>query len=215
MIKRIFIFFAVIINVTFLSSQENQIIKSLRDKIVVNINAVNSLRDKLCTPDFDATDDLADLKKNNLEKVFFYNDKKIMYEELKVDEDININITVIHLNFVNLLAISQQKIYVSDFILNKGKVYYFVGCKNENRSILLLFSLENDVDLFDGYSIINSRGELFFSKKPDNKKILTIVTKINDAKTPSSYFTQNKITKFRFLPNHEIYYFIEFYTQNY
>jgi hypothetical protein len=209
MTKKIIIILLTFFSLNFVFAQENQIITSLREKMLNNIKNLNQIKNKVLDESADISLNYEPLIAGNLKDVFNYNQKKIMYKEEKFEE-IDAPTLALHKSYVNMLNIRDDKVYVSDLVLINGLSYYFLGCKNNKKIKLFLFKLENNADFANPYAIINLKGDIFFSNNVTYNILKPIITKINDKKTQNSYYQKNNIFKFKFFPYNDIYYFIEF-----
>lgn len=176
--------------------EESEIISGLRKKIISSVELIKTQKDFLLEKESDDnTSDIELLISSGLHDIYYFDNKQIMYKELRL-KDTELPIPIVHKDFLNLPIMKQTKIYLGDLFVYKGKVFYLIGIKNEKRYIMYLFELTCD-DYEEKYALTNIKGEVFFNKGYTEKEVKT------------SLENKEKLLKFKFFPNHKIYYFIE------
>ncbi|HOV14911.1 MAG TPA: hypothetical protein PK771_11545, partial [Spirochaetota bacterium] len=124
--------------VCFLFPEESVIIKSLRDKMIYNIENVNLFKEKILNEIIvDNSNDIEVFKTNGLQNIYFFDSKQIMYREVRL-YDLEMPIPIVYKDFLNLPVIKQNKIFIGDLFIYKNKVYYLIGLKNEKSYAMLL-----------------------------------------------------------------------------
>ena len=180
----------------FLFSQESQFIRDFRDKIIFNVNKIELLKeDILDSRIIDNTSDLEGLKIAGLQNIFFFDNKQIMYKEVRLT-NLEMPIPIVHKDFLNLPIIKQTKIFLGELFIYKNEVYYLIGIKNDKKYSMMLFKL-GKIESEKKYALINAKREVFFN---NGYAIAEIEDNLNQEKN---------IFKFKFFPNHKIYFFME------
>ncbi|OHD05555.1 MAG: hypothetical protein A2086_13115 [Spirochaetes bacterium GWD1_27_9] len=204
----LFLFFSLFL----VYSQENDVIKDLRQKIILSLDTTIKSKDIFLNEEFlNQTDNSTDyniLKENGLTKLYFFDKKEIMYKDVEISP-VDIPISIVHKNFVNTTILKSAKVFLSEIFIHKNLIYYFIGIKNQEKCLMLLFNIENTINYQNNFALINGKGEVFFLKKYSIDKIKKLLPSINDENTKDSFFKTNNIFKFKFFPKHSIYYFLE------
>jgi len=174
---------------------EDDVVKNLRDKIILNVELVNTHKNSILEKTLiDNTADLEMFKNGGLKNIYYFDDKQIMYQETNLGKKVELPSSIIYKNFYNLPVIKQEKIFIGELIPFKSRVYYYIGIKNSSEFTLLLFELDIKTDT--NYLLLNYKDEVLFNNgfKQDDVKL---------------YLKEEKnIFKFKFFPNHKIYRFI-------
>ena len=215
MLKKVFIFVFLLINMLCFS-EENVLIQKLRQDMIRNINLINDNKNLFFSKSFfdntadtiiDTSNDFFSKFKSNLGvKIYFFNNKKTMFKEYK-NKSVDIQYVIVQREFVNLPVIKDSKIYISEIICYGNNVYYFIGVKKEDRYMLFLFEVADLSD--DNLLLINAIGESIFSNKTDDKLLKKITDKILSSRKNQQVLKDNSIYKFKFFQYHNVYYLVD------